>query len=104
MSSTRRLLTTLGLIILGVVLATLMGCAKEVKEEPDTSVAVVPQPIVITEIRYRDLPDELLVDCPIAEGAVHEIGEVARARKKSLEDCNADKASLRALRGTKPAD
>jgi hypothetical protein len=104
MSRAQRILITLVLIVLGCILAVLLsGCAgKPVR--PDTSVAVTPKPIVITEIRYRDLPDELLQDCPVAEGPVHKIGEVAAARKLSLRQCNADKAALRALRGSKPDD
>jgi hypothetical protein len=87
-----------------LIVALLAGCAGKETRPDSAAVGVAPKPIVITEIRYRELPPELLEDCPIAEGEVHEIGAVSRARKKSLQDCNADKASLRALSGTKPVD
>lgn len=50
----------------------------------------------------RDLPDNLLKDCPIDEPAkgndtVRELRRVAESRKRSLEQCNNDKSGLRKL-------
>jgi hypothetical protein len=101
MSAARKLLTLSAAAAI-TLLCTGASCSGT---RPDTPTAgVTPQVITVVEVRYRDLPDALLKDCEIAEGAIHEIGEVTRLRKLALQKCNADKAELRALRGTKPDD
>lgn len=74
--------------------ALLAGCAKEVKPVP------VPQVVRVQVPVYVPIPAELTQDCPIAEPTslkVEEAVRVANARKVALQNCNADKAALRAL-------
>ena len=81
--------------ILSATLALLAGCAPAVKP------VVVPQVVRVVVKEYVPLPAELIADCPIAEPAsmkVSELVKAANARKTSLENCNADKSALRALK------
>jgi hypothetical protein len=74
--------------------ALLAGCDEAVKPVP------VPQVVRVEVPVYMPIPAELTQDCPIAEAAslqVEEAVRVANARKVSLQNCNADKAALRAL-------
>lgn len=85
------LLPTL-LVLAAFVLA---GCTK-----PD--VIVKPQPpVTVVEVRYVRIPAELTAPTKPAEGPVSEAIEVARERKVQLNQCNADKASIAAIEGTK---
>lgn len=63
---------------------------------------VVKQPGKIIEVPvkvYVPIPDNLTAPCPIAEGKVAEVLEVARKRRASLEACNADKSAIRKIQG-----
>lgn len=72
----------------------LAGCATAVKPVP------VPQVVRVQVPVYVPIPPELTQDCPITEATslkVEEAVRVANARKVALQNCNADKAALRAL-------
>ena len=63
---------------------------------------VVKQPGQLIEVPvkvYVPIPDNLTAPCPIAEGKVGEVLEVARKRRASLEACNADKAAISKIQG-----
>lgn len=63
---------------------------------------VVKQPGKIIEVPvkvYVPIPDNLTAPCPIADGKVAEVLEVARKRRASLEACNADKDAIRKIQG-----
>lgn len=82
-------------VLTAVVL--LGGCAAAVKPIP------VPQVVKVQVPVYVPIPAELTQDCPIAEPTslkVEEAVRVANARKVALQNCNADKAALRALGNT----
>lgn len=84
------------LVLLIASLFFLVGCGREVKQVPPT----VAQKIVEVPVEvYVEIPDDLTEPCPIAVGPLHQIPEVARARKKSLQDCNIDKATIRKIQG-----
>ncbi|UPG86842.1 hypothetical protein L2Y94_05670 [Luteibacter aegosomatis] len=68
---------------------------------PETK-APVPMPKVVrVEVPvYVAIPAALTQDCPIAEPTslkVEEAVRVANARKVALQNCNADKAAIRAI-------
>jgi hypothetical protein len=78
-----------------IALALLAGCEAAVKP------VAPPQIVHVVVKEYIPIPDELIQDCPIAEPAtlkVQEAVRVANARKVSLQNCNEDKAALRALK------
>lgn len=80
--------------VLIAVLPALAGCSETVKPVP------VPQVVRVQVPVYVPIPAELTKDCPIAEATslmVEEAVRVANARKVSLQNCNADKAAIRAL-------
>jgi len=77
-----------------LIFALLAGC----KSAPVIEVTPA-EPI--REIRYVTIPDYLTEPCPIVTGNLVEVIEVARARKAALESCNADKAAIRGIQGTK---
>lgn len=88
------IVATLGAAVVFAAVA-MTGCA-----------AVAPKPVVLTVpvTRYVPIPDTLTAPCTIASPAnftVVEAVRVARERRASLERCNADKASIRAIQGTK---
>lgn len=63
---------------------------------------VVKQPGKIIEVPvkvYVPIPDNLTAPCPIADGKVADVLEVARKRRASLEACNADKSAIRKIQG-----
>ena len=63
---------------------------------------VVKQPGKIIEVPvkvYVPIPDNLTAPCPIAEGKVAEVLEVARKRRASLEACNAQLKAIRSVQG-----
>ena len=63
---------------------------------------VVKQPGKIIEVPvkvYVPIPDNLTAPCPIAEGKVGEVLEVARKRRASLEACNAQLKAIRKIQG-----
>jgi hypothetical protein len=65
----------------------------------------VPQVVRVEVPVYVQVPADLTADCPIAEPAslkVEEVVRVANARKVALQNCNTDKAAIRAI-GVPPA-
>lgn len=86
----RYLIIAFGCVLIGGLLA---GC----KSAP--VIDTLP-PAEITVTRYVPIPDYLTKPCPIPAGNLVEVIEVARARKASLEKCNADKLSIRGIQGT----
>lgn len=77
-----------------IACAELAGCHEAAK------LITVPQVIRVQVPVYVPIPPELTQDCPIAEPTslkVEEAVRVANARKVALQNCNADKAALRAL-------
>lgn len=77
-----------------IACAALAGCHEAAKP------IAVPQVVRVQVPVYVPIPPELTQDCPIAEPTslkVEEAVRVANARKVALQDCNADKAALRAL-------
>jgi hypothetical protein len=85
--------------VLIALLPLLSGCPETVKPVP------VPQVVRVQVPVYVPIPAELTQDCPIAEPTslkVEEAVRVANARKVALENCNADKAALRALGNPPP--
>ena len=82
------------LFVLLIVLA-IAGCATR---KP----LVVKQPGKVIEVPvkvYVPIPDNLTAPCPIAEGKVGEVLEVARKRRASLEACNAQLKSIKGVQG-----
>lgn len=75
-------------------------------QERTTKPQPLPKVVYVEVDKYVPLDPELTKDCPIAEPKSLSVGaavEVARARKESLQSCNADKAAIRAAQpGTKP--
>lgn len=69
---------------------------------PDGVVRPDPPPTIVEKVVrvYVPVPDELTKPCPIATGPLSQIPDVARARRQSLENCNADKAAIRKIQGT----
>lgn len=64
---------------------------------------VVKQPGKIIEVPvkvYVPIPDNLTAPCPIAEGKVADVLEVARKRRASLEACNAQLKAIRSVQGS----
>lgn len=50
--------------------------------------------------RFKPLDPALVVDCPIAEGPLRDVINVAKLRKDALEECNRRWAKVRALQPT----
>jgi hypothetical protein len=85
--------------LLIALLPVLAGCPETVKP------VAVPQVVRVQVPVYVPIPAELTQDCPIAEPTslkVEEAVRVANARKVALQNCNADKAALRALGNPPP--
>lgn len=82
------------LIIAAVLI--LAGCKASQPTRPDPPPTIVQVPVKV----YVPVPDDLTEPCPIAKGTLAEIPKVARARRQSLESCNADKAAIRKIQGT----
>lgn len=85
--------------LLVVALAVLlMGC-----KPTDTKVVVATRPAAIVEtVRYVPVPAKLTQPTPVAEGPLVEVIDVARERKAQIQSCNADKAAIAGIQGTKP--
>lgn len=81
--------------LLVLALFVLAGCTK-----PEVVVKAKP-PVTVVEVRYVRIPAELTAPITPAEGPVSEAIEVARERKVQLQQCNADKAAIGAIEGTK---
>lgn len=80
--------------VLIALLPVLSGCPETVKPVP------VPQVVRVQVPVYVPIPADLTQDCPIAEPTslkVEEAVRIANARKVALQNCNADKAAIRAL-------
>lgn len=84
-----RLLTIAAVLILA-------ACTPKQAQRPDPPPKIVEVPVKI----YVPVPADLTEPCPIAKGTLAEIPKVARARRQSLESCNADKAAIRKIQGT----
>ena len=82
-------------LIVAAVL-TLAACTPPQAQRPDPPPKIVEVPVKV----YVPVPDDLTEPCPIAKGKLSEIPKVARARRASLESCNADKAAIRKIQGT----
>lgn len=85
--------------LLIAALVALAGCTETVKP------VTLPQVVRVEVPVYVPVPDALTEPCPIAEPAsmaVQEAVKVANARKVALQNCNEDKAAIRAL-GQPPA-
>lgn len=83
-----------------IAIPALSGCPETVKP------VVVPQVVRVEVPVYVPIPAELTADCPIEQPKslkVEEAVRVANARKVSLQNCNADKAAIRAI-GSTPKD
>jgi len=85
-----RLLTAAALVLLA-------GCQATKADPPLVRTEVVTLP----QAKFVGLTpelEELTEPCPIAEGTLAQVVEVARLRKEALEGCaNADKAAIREL-------
>jgi len=81
-------------LLIGYALAALLACSSTPPARPEP-----PQVVEVPVVRYIELPAYLLQDCPIAEGRLAEVIDVANARKASLVACNGHKAELRRLQG-----
>jgi hypothetical protein len=88
------------LLLLALVLPLLAGGSCGTKRDPEPEVRTRP-PVVIVEVRYVAVPAELTQQAAPAKGPVSEAIEVARERGLQLQQCNADKAAIRAIQGTK---
>jgi hypothetical protein len=81
---------------IAICLALLAGC-----RPTDTKIVTETRPpIEIVKKFYVPIPKYLTEPCPIAEGNLVEVIDVAKARKKSLTNCNIDKAKIRDIEGT----
>ena len=67
----------------------LAGCCKP-------ELVRVPVEVEVERRVVEPIPPELLQPHPVATGQLSECPDVARARRAELEQCNADKAALRA--------
>lgn len=79
--------------LLTACVVLLTGCPSTVKP------VAVPQVVRVEVPVYVQIPGDLTADCPIAEPAslkVEEVVRVANARKVALQNCNTDKAAIRA--------
>jgi hypothetical protein len=87
---------SLGLLI---VVPFIVGasCTKNVKDE----VVLVPQTVNSELLIYVPIPPELTDQHAIAEGPLSEIPRIARERKAALIACNADKAEIASIQGTR---
>lgn len=85
-----------GGFIVAIAALAVAGCATR---KP----LVVKQPGKIIEVPvkvYVPIPDNLTAPCPIAEGKVADVLEVARKRRASLEACNAQLKAIRSVQGS----
>lgn len=73
----------------------LVGCAGNKAKQIAQPAQIIEVPVKV----YVPIDDKLTEPCPIATGSLSEMPEVARKRLKSLEQCNADKAAIRAKQG-----
>jgi len=77
-------------VALGLLTLALAGCGRTV---------VKPQIVYVDRYVYVEVPATLTNPHPIAEGPLAHCPVVAAARKAELEQCNADKAAIRAIEG-----
>jgi hypothetical protein len=85
----RHLLRLLTVAALGMLLAG-ASCQKRDAPRPGSEHDTVVE-------KFKPLDPELLVDCPVAEGPLREVINVAKLRKDALEECNRRWAKVRAL-------
>lgn len=84
------------IVALGLLSLALAGCGGR---------NVKPQIVYVDRFVYVEVPAELTDPHPIAEGPLAHCPVVAAARRAELEQCNADKAAIRAIEGgTVPQD
>lgn len=76
-------------ILLLVALATLAGCKQRIVKEY--------VPVEVVRYVYTPVDPGLTNPHPVAEGPLSACPDVARQRKRELEACNADKASIRSI-------
>ena len=76
-----------GLLTLALALT---GCGRTIVE---------PRIVYVDRMVYVEVPPRLTAAHPIAEGPLAHCPVVAAARRAELEQCNADKAAIRAIEG-----
>lgn len=77
-------------IFLGLLMLALAGC--QTTGGPPRA-----ETVVLPVTKFVPIDAALLVPCAIATGTLAEILDVARARRASLEACNAQLDAIRAL-------
>lgn len=83
-------------VALGLLTLSLAGCGRTLVE---------PRVVYVDRTVYVEVPASLTDPHPIAEGPLAHCPVVAAARKAELEQCNADKAAIRAIEGgARPED
>lgn len=78
------------LLIPAVALCVLLaGCA--------TKRVIVPRTVPLPVRQYVAIPDPLTEPCPVAKGTLADVVDVAKARAKAIETCNAKLREIRAI-------
>ena len=84
-----------------LLIALLAGCAFQ--PQKPTPLPPAPKIIRVPVTRYMHIPDALTAPCAAEaprDKTIAELLRIARSRAKAIEDCNADKAQIRAIQGT----
>lgn len=81
------------LLICALPLCGFTSCTKEVVTEPEV--------VNATQLIYVPIDDKLVRQHEVADGPLAMCPDVAAKRAKELRDCNADKAAIARVRGTK---
>lgn len=85
------------LLIVALVLP-LLGASCETR--PDLPDVAPPVHTVTEKVVFVPIDKALTTRCPIAEGPVSQVIDVARARKAALETCNGQLEAIEQVQGT----